>query len=135
MPYANNKCADQPAHPRSLISTFVVCCLDSIIRPLAKSKISRPYLVSVAEQAGLSHTWSQTPKIGFLDGAHFITQDVFQRKARINLRAATAGLDLEALELALEKFKKSKLSETDEDFRRASRRLKYLKLKKGESIG
>ena len=31
MPYANNKGADQPAHPRSLISTFVVRCLDSII--------------------------------------------------------------------------------------------------------
>ena len=31
MPYANNKGADQPAHLRSLISTFVVCCLDSII--------------------------------------------------------------------------------------------------------
>ena len=31
MPYANNKGADQPAHPRSLITTFVVRCLDSII--------------------------------------------------------------------------------------------------------
>ena len=31
LPYANNKGADQPAHPRSLISTFVVRCLDSII--------------------------------------------------------------------------------------------------------
>ena len=41
MPYANNKCADQPAHPRNLISTFVVRCLDSIIPLLAKSKISR----------------------------------------------------------------------------------------------
>ena len=29
--YANNKGADQPAHSRSLISTFVVRCLDSII--------------------------------------------------------------------------------------------------------
>ena len=29
MPYANNKGADQPAHPRSLISTFVVRCLDN----------------------------------------------------------------------------------------------------------
>ena len=28
MPYANNKCADQPAHLRSLISAFVVRCLD-----------------------------------------------------------------------------------------------------------
>ena len=30
MPYANNKGADQPAHPRSLISAFVVRCLVSI---------------------------------------------------------------------------------------------------------
>ena len=27
--YANNKDADQPAHPHSLISTFIVRCLDS----------------------------------------------------------------------------------------------------------
>ena len=39
--YANNKDADQPAHPRSLISTFVVRCLDSTIPILAKSEISR----------------------------------------------------------------------------------------------
>ena len=31
MPYANKKGADQPAHPRSLISAFVFRCLDSII--------------------------------------------------------------------------------------------------------
>ena len=31
MSYANNKGADQPAHPHSLISAFVVRCLDSII--------------------------------------------------------------------------------------------------------
>ena len=30
MPYANNKDADQPAHPRSLISVFVMHYLDSI---------------------------------------------------------------------------------------------------------
>ena len=41
MPYANNKGADQPAHPRSLISTFVVHCLDSVICILALSKVSR----------------------------------------------------------------------------------------------
>ena len=40
-PYANNKGADQPAHPRSLISTFVVRCLDSMICILAISKVSR----------------------------------------------------------------------------------------------
>ena len=30
MPYADNKGADQPAHPCSLISTFVVRCPDSM---------------------------------------------------------------------------------------------------------
>ena len=39
MPYANNKGADQPAHSRSLISTFVVRCLDSTIWILAISKV------------------------------------------------------------------------------------------------
>ena len=31
MLYVNNKGADQPAHLRSLISAYVVCCLDSMI--------------------------------------------------------------------------------------------------------
>ena len=35
MPHANSKGTDQPAHSRSLISTFVVCCLDSVIPLLA----------------------------------------------------------------------------------------------------
>ena len=39
MPYANYKSADQTAHPRSLISTFVVRCLDSMICILAISKV------------------------------------------------------------------------------------------------
>ena len=47
-------------------SVFVVRCLDSIMPILAKSKISRLEIVSVAEQAGLSLLWSQTPKTGFL---------------------------------------------------------------------
>ena len=66
LPYGNNKGADQPAHLRSLISTFVLCCLDSIIPLLAIAKISSLYLASVAAQAGLCLTWSQTPKTGFL---------------------------------------------------------------------
>ena len=37
MPYVNNKGADHPAHPSSLINAFVVCCLDGIIYILAKS--------------------------------------------------------------------------------------------------
>ena len=41
MQYANNKGSDQPAHPLSLISAFVVGFLDSIIPVLAISEISR----------------------------------------------------------------------------------------------
>ena len=41
MPYVNNKGANQPAHPRSLISTFVVRCLDSMICIFAICKVSR----------------------------------------------------------------------------------------------
>ena len=41
-----------------------LCC--SLLTILAKSKISRLYLVSVAEQTSLSLTWSETPKTGFL---------------------------------------------------------------------
>ena len=40
MPYANNKDADQPAQPRSLISAFVIRCLDSMIPLVSISKIS-----------------------------------------------------------------------------------------------
>ena len=66
MLYANNKGADQPAQPRSLISAFVVRCLDSVIPLLSISEISTFYLASVAAQAGLCLIWSQTPKTGFL---------------------------------------------------------------------
>ena len=66
VPYANNKGTDQPVHPRSLISAFVVCCLDSLIPLVSISGISSLYLAPEAEQAGLSLPWSQTPKTGFL---------------------------------------------------------------------
>ena len=42
MLYANNKNVDKPAHPHSLISVFVIPCLDNIIPIFAISKISRP---------------------------------------------------------------------------------------------
>ena len=59
--YANNKGADQPALPRSLISAFVVRCLDSIISLDSIAEISRIELASVAAQAGLCLAWSETP--------------------------------------------------------------------------
>ena len=40
LPSANNKVADQPAHLRSLISAFVVRCLDSILSLVSISEIS-----------------------------------------------------------------------------------------------
>ena len=71
MTYANNKGADQLAHPHSLISAFVVRCMDSIIHVLAIAEISRLWLLSVAKQAGLSLTWSQTTEGRFSrDEAH-----------------------------------------------------------------
>ena len=65
MPYAK-KGADQPEHPRSLISPFVVRCLDIIIYLVSISEISNLLLVSVAAQVGLRLTWSKTPKKVFL---------------------------------------------------------------------
>ena len=62
MSYANNKGADQPAHPRNLISAFVVRCLDSVMSLVSVTKISSLMQASVAEQASLSLTWSETPK-------------------------------------------------------------------------
>ena len=66
IPYANNKGTDQPAHPRSLISAFVVRCLDSILPLVSISEISSLCLSSVAAQTGLNIPWSETPKTGFL---------------------------------------------------------------------
>ena len=65
MSYANNKGADQPAHLRSLISAFLVHCLDSVMYLVSVTKISNLMLASVAEQGGLSLTWSETPEDTF----------------------------------------------------------------------
>ena len=65
MSYSNNKGADQPAHPCSLISVFVVRCLDSVMSLVSVTKISSLMLASVAEQANLSLAWWKTPKDTF----------------------------------------------------------------------
>ena len=57
------KMQNQPAHPQSLIRGFIVRYLDSKIHTAAKS--------SLAEQAGLSRTWSQTPEDMFSHMAPF----------------------------------------------------------------
>ena len=73
--FANSKSADQSARPRSLISTFVVRCLDSMICVLAISKVSRFLLASVAEQAGWNHTLSKIPEDTVSRGVAYITND------------------------------------------------------------
>ena len=71
MSYANNKGADQPVHPCSLISAFVVRCLDSVMSLVSVTKISSLMLAFVAAQAGLCLAWSETPKDTFChDEAH-----------------------------------------------------------------
>ena len=63
---ANNTGLDQPAHPRSLIGTFVIHFVERIICKLAKGEISIFYLVFVAEETGFKLTFSETPKTDFL---------------------------------------------------------------------
>ena len=53
------------AHPSSLISAFVICCSDSIILLVSISEISSLYIASVAAQADLSLSWSQSPEDRF----------------------------------------------------------------------
>ena len=79
MSYANNKGADQPAHPRSLISAFVVRCLDSVMSLVSATKISSLMLASVAEQASLSLIWSETPESRFShDEANIIDDNYYK---------------------------------------------------------
>ena len=51
--FVNNKGADQPADPHSLISPFVIPLMNRIISKLARSEIAILYVVSVTKQTGL----------------------------------------------------------------------------------
>ena len=64
--FASNKGAEQPAHPRRLISAFVIRFLQSTISRLATTKISNFHLVCVAEETGFCLALSETLKKGFL---------------------------------------------------------------------
>ena len=66
--HANNIGADQPAHPRSLISAFVVRCLDSVMSLVSVTKLSSLMLATVAEQASLSLIWSEISEDTFSHG-------------------------------------------------------------------
>ena len=95
MSYVNNKGADQPAHPHSLISVFVVRCLDSIISLDSIAEISRLKLASVAAQAGLCLGWSETPKDIFSHSlAHVHTDQNIQNAYHVNLQQVTEATAL-----------------------------------------
>ena len=64
--FANNTGADQPAHRRSLISAFAIRVLKITICYLATDEITMFWLVSEAEENGLSLALTETPKKGFL---------------------------------------------------------------------
>ena len=70
MSYANNKGADQPAHPRSLISAFVVRCLDIISRFYSRNFKTLASFCGCAGRfvsglVGLCLAWSKTPEDTF----------------------------------------------------------------------
>ena len=58
---------------RAVISAFVVRCLNSVMPLVTVIKISILKLASIAEQASLSLTWSETPEDTFShDEAHTV---------------------------------------------------------------
>ena len=61
-----NNDAEEAVRTRSLINTFVIRLLESIVSRIATSESSVFYLVAVADYAGLNLTLSKTPKTGFL---------------------------------------------------------------------
>ena len=61
----NNKGADHPAHPRSLISNFVICFSEVILR-LAISETSIFLLACKAEETGLRFALLEAQKTCFL---------------------------------------------------------------------
>ena len=83
MSYANNKDADQPAYPRSLISAFVVRCLDSIISLDSIAKILKTLASFLAAQAGLCLAWSETPEDMFCHVVAQIKNSAEQQKGRL----------------------------------------------------
>ena len=64
--FANNTCADQPLHPRSLISAFVIRFMGNFICKHATGEIPIFWIVSVAEETDLNLALTETPKTGFL---------------------------------------------------------------------
>ena len=67
---------------RSLISAFFVRCLDGVMSLVSVTKISSLILASVAEQASLPLTWSETPEDTFSHGVAQLLSTKGQRNVR-----------------------------------------------------
>ena len=67
MPYVNNKGADQPVHLRSLISTFVVCCLDSMIYGLKKKFLHSAWYKNALNTPGVIYYFGRIKSLKWLD--------------------------------------------------------------------
>ena len=64
--FANDKGTNQHAHTRRLISAIAIRFLESIISKLATCEIPIFKIGPVAEETGLSHALSETPKTGYV---------------------------------------------------------------------
>ena len=91
--FANNTGADQLAHLRSLISTFVIRLLARTISKLTISEISFFWLVSVAEQAGLSLAMFGNPEDRFSRIAAHMILDMLTHLLGILGRQHDTGYD------------------------------------------
>ena len=103
--FANNKDADQPAHPHSLISAFVIRFLESIISKLATSEILFFLLVSVAEETGLNINLSETQRTGFVVSRPiyiaYAPVPLINPHADISSKARGLNIDLSLLRLLM----------------------------------
>ena len=75
-----------------LISTFIFCCLDSIMPIVSISEISRLYPASVAEKAGLCLTWSQTTEDRYSHAYHLSRP--MTKPTKWHVRPATTQISL-----------------------------------------
>ena len=77
MLHGNNKSADRPAHPCSLISAFFIHSLESRMTKLTTGKNSLFELVSKADQAGQVFPSGKPPRQGFSHQGQQFT-DIFK---------------------------------------------------------
>ena len=74
--FANNTGADQPAHPRSLISAFVIHVFESILSRLDTSEISNFKIAFVAEETDLSLAFKKNEDRFCCDEAYIESYDL-----------------------------------------------------------